>query len=586
MEIRSTIVDGIWIFYAEEGAGEPILFVHGWGATHKFWRETIPSLSSRYRCIALDLPGWGASDKPRWDYSPTLHANFLARFLDTLGVPTATVVGHSMGGMTSLVFTLLFPHRVKRLVTVNAPVQGPTALFLKARLLVLPILRWITYSLNKIRWIRRWIAKDFTFATVLDDEMVDDVAKGTYRSMLGGILGIRHTDLTAQLGDIRVPTLLYGSDHDNVIREHQFDLAHRSIPGSQLYMLRDCGHCGMLEKPKEFNTVIGGFLNGASPTLSHPTPLSSHGQTLTCFLLILALVLGWPISCAYAPVPSAYRKKLIDDGVARSVRIQNRLIHYLDKGQGPPVMMLHGLGGSAYDFRFQLDSVAQAGFRVIVPDMLGAGYSDKPPREDYTIFGQAELLADFLDTLNLERCHLLGNSYGGGVALCLALQRPHRVERLILLNAASYRQELPDHVALARLPVIGDLGYSLLPKALVIQRLFESAFYDPRAFTDRDIEEYAHEHRFRGTVNAVRRMTLQADEPRCLHLWTGFPRVKQKTLIVWGENDRILYPVNGRRLHEDIPDSRLEVLAHAGHMPHMELPELVTPMIVDFLKQE
>jgi pimeloyl-ACP methyl ester carboxylesterase len=117
---------------------------------------------------------------------------------------------------------------------------------------------------------------------------------------------------------------------------------------------------------------------------------------------------------------------------------ENLSLHYLERGQGEPLVLIHGLGGSGADWAFQVEALEKR-FRVIVPDLPGSGYSP-PPRDEYTIAGCASAVWSLLDHLGVPRTNIIGFSLGGAVALEMAAQRPTSVPRLGLINSlATYR---------------------------------------------------------------------------------------------------------------------------------------------------
>ena len=148
-DLFSVRTEGAETVYACEGppANPPLLFVHGWAASHKFWRRTVPALSPRYRCLAPDLLGFALSEKPDRDYSMESYARWLGTFLDMLEIERLPIVAHSMGGMIALLFALEHPERVERLVLVNPVIQGPTAFPWRSRILTLPVIRRIAWCL-------------------------------------------------------------------------------------------------------------------------------------------------------------------------------------------------------------------------------------------------------------------------------------------------------------------------------------------------------------------------------------------------------------------------------------------------------
>ena len=258
MDLCSASVEGAEVVYASQGTGAhpALVFVHGWGSSHKFWKHALSAFSPRYWCVAPDLVGFGISEKPRRDYSVEAYAVWLGKFLDALGRREVTLVGHSMGGAISLLFALEHPERVTRLAVVNPLIQGSTAFSFRTRLLTLPGVRGLIYALGHVRPIRRWIAKDFSYVARLDDEIVDDVVRGTFQSTTESLNSLARTDLVPRLGALSVPTLAIGTDEDRIILGRQ----HELIPTAEKVLIPHTGHIPMLERPEEFNRVLDEFL--------------------------------------------------------------------------------------------------------------------------------------------------------------------------------------------------------------------------------------------------------------------------------------------------------------------------------------
>src|ERR1043166_5555051 len=155
-DLMSVSVEGAEVAYASQGTVNhpPLVFLNGWGSSHKFWRWAFTAFAPRYRCIAPDFPGLGRSEKPHRDYSIEAMAVWLGKFLDALRFPRVTLVGHSMGGAIALLFALDHPERVEKLALVNPLLQGSTAFSGRTKFLMLPFIRAVAYGMLHVRALR------------------------------------------------------------------------------------------------------------------------------------------------------------------------------------------------------------------------------------------------------------------------------------------------------------------------------------------------------------------------------------------------------------------------------------------------
>jgi len=263
-------------------------------------------------------------------------------------------------------------------------------------------------------------------------------------------------------------------------------------------------------------------------------------------------------------------------------------VHYQEAGDrhAPAIILIHGFASSTLVWSNVFLRLAEAGYRVIAPDMLGYGYSAKPRNGEYTIAGQAKLLTRLLDALGIPRAIFIGSSYGGAVAATCALDYPDRVEKLILVGAVNNNR--PREFMLMRFfgsPVLGDIVSPLLLGSRRLLRRRMKRVYDRHAWVmdERRVDARHLPLRAAGThraiINTVRRWDAERIS-RDAHLIT------QPTLLLWGENDREIPLSDGERLHAEIPGSRLIVFLNCGHLPHEEFPEAFTNVVTDFVKEQ
>jgi pimeloyl-ACP methyl ester carboxylesterase len=271
------------------------------------------------------------------------------------------------------------------------------------------------------------------------------------------------------------------------------------------------------------------------------------------------------------------------------VSIHGHDVGYVSVGEGPVVVLVHGMASSSETWAPVLDRLA-AHARVIAPDLLGHGATAKP-RTDYSIGAHANTVRDLMAALGVERATIVGHSLGGGVAMQFAYQFPERCERMVLVAAGGLGPDvalllraltLPgaEHVlALACNTKIVDaggavtgwlrhLGVHLRPGAAEVLRchgsLSDGEARDALVHTLRSVIDLRGQR-----VSATNRLYLASDLP---------------TLIVWGDRDNIIPVSHAHAAHAALPASRLEIFEGAGHFVHCDQPARFVDLLVDFIR--
>ena len=259
-------------------------------------------------------------------------------------------------------------------------------------------------------------------------------------------------------------------------------------------------------------------------------------------------------------------------------------------GQGPPVVLIHGVAGRAA----QWDEVATrlaAKHTVIAPDLLGHGESAKP-RGDYSLGAHASGIRDLLVGLDIQRASVVGHSLGGGIAMQFAYQFPDLCERLVLVSSGGLGGDVHILLRAATLP-----GSEFVLPLIAHPRVVRLASVVPRALgiagvqTRPDLTEMARGYQalanaearnaFIHTLRAVIDPTGQRiNATDRLYLAAQMP-----SLIVWGCRDRIIPVAHGRAAHELMPGSRLELLERAGHFPFLDDPAGFTGLLERFFAE-
>lgn len=259
MDRISFLIQGIEAVGSEQGMGDPILFIHGWGGGSSNWRRVWPMLAPRSRCLAPDLPGWGDSEKPRVPYTFEWYADWLADLMEARRASPAHLVGHSMGAAIAVTLALRHPARVRSLALINPVLRGSDGVKFESRFLSGPVIRHLSYLCTRSKAFLRFLTRNFTAAEDgLDENDLLLVGKGTFASMTRSLTALKKVDLSESLKSITVPSLVIGSDLDREIPPAQAALAG-TIPGARVEMLKGCGHVSPLERPAEVAALLIDF---------------------------------------------------------------------------------------------------------------------------------------------------------------------------------------------------------------------------------------------------------------------------------------------------------------------------------------
>lgn len=263
------------------------------------------------------------------------------------------------------------------------------------------------------------------------------------------------------------------------------------------------------------------------------------------------------------------------------VDLDGRRTHFLDKGAGSSILLVHGFFYDSFTWHNNIDALSDA-FRVIVPDLWGFGYSTREPL-DYGYPLYAEQLLLLLDELNIEEVSIVGHSMGGGTAIYFAVHHPERVQKLLLVDAAGMPNPLPFLGKLTNLPLVGELMYGLKGNFMRRMALKTNWIYDNDFITNRYFENVTRFHKIEGSTEVMLAILRKqffhtlAEEVRALG------KLDIPTLIVWGEHDKAVPLARGREMHALLHGSRLELFDDVGHCPHDEASARFNRLAVQFL---
>ena len=272
----------------------------------------------------------------------------------------------------------------------------------------------------------------------------------------------------------------------------------------------------------------------------------------------------------------------------QTVQIKGHTIFYIVKGEGEPLILIHGYGAGMWVWEKQIDFLSQF-YRVYVLDLIGHGFSDRP-KIPYTPEAYIHFFKDFMDGVGIEKAILIGNSMGGGIAWAMAALFPERVNSLILINCVP--PDVLDQVrneSFRTLVAIKDIP--LLPYLVIASRskrsikwILQECVSDIKLITPEILSRQYQLSKIRGTTWVLYSTFKNAKEAPKLKDYLS--RIYQPTLLLWGGRDLIFPTSVGEGLHRAIEVSKFQMIEKAGHIPMWETPELVNEAILSFLKEE
>jgi pimeloyl-ACP methyl ester carboxylesterase len=270
------------------------------------------------------------------------------------------------------------------------------------------------------------------------------------------------------------------------------------------------------------------------------------------------------------------------------VQIHGHDLGYRMAGEGPAILLIHGIAGSSGAWREVMPALAER-YTVIAPDLLGHGQSAKPTG-DYSLGAYANVLRDLLGVVGIPRATVIGQSFGGGVAMQFCYQNPELCERLVLVDSGGLGREVSWLLRFMTVPGAEYLMPIIFPPFVrargdeLSRLLYSRGIRMPRVGemwrSYASLTDSANRQSFIRTIRSVidpGGQTVSAMDR--LYLTQQVP-----TLIVWGEHDAIIPVSHAHDAHAAMPNSRLEIIAGAGHFPHVEAPGDFLHALRDFLE--
>jgi pimeloyl-ACP methyl ester carboxylesterase len=259
--------------------------------------------------------------------------------------------------------------------------------------------------------------------------------------------------------------------------------------------------------------------------------------------------------------------------------------HYREySGSGRDIFLLHGFASSTYTWEKVVPYLTKQGYHVWALDMKGAGWSDKPEDAKYDIFTLMQEVNRWLDVMGLKNVVFAGNSLGGAIAILMALEHPDKAGDIILIDSAGYPIEKPFVIRMAKMPLAGGIAKLFFGRWIIARNLKEVYFNDDLV-TEETIDAYYNRMRTENVLDAKVALARSLDFDAFAPYMKRIPEIKNRILIVWGENDEWIPVESGHKFKKDLPNSNLVILPGCGHVPQEEKPEQTAKIIIDFIEK-
>lgn len=301
-----------------------------------------------------------------------------------------------------------------------------------------------------------------------------------------------------------------------------------------------------------------------------------------CFSVILILSLfGYrdkpleELKAKYAPSPSTF------------ISVNGMDVHFRDEGDATdsiPIVLIHGTAASLHTFNDWTAQLKQD-YRVVRMDLPAYGLTGPFPDRDYSIDNYVDFIFDFLDSLEIKKCVLGGNSLGGGIAWNFTAKYPEMVDKLMLIDASGYPSEaksVPLAFRIAQIPIVKNIFTFITPR-FVVKASVKNVYADKTKISEELVDRYFELALREGNRQAfIDKFEAQAD----LIAHNNIKLIEQRTLVLWGEKDLLIPIKQAYKFHHDMPDDTLVILSNVGHVPMEESPNQSLEVVLSFLKKD
>ncbi len=300
-------------------------------------------------------------------------------------------------------------------------------------------------------------------------------------------------------------------------------------------------------------------------------------KTIRYALFITVLLYGSLVATAYLPDETIPVDKLTGPS-SNFVTVQDYNLHYLKKGSGPPLVLVHGFAGSVFTWRDLIPLLTDT-YTMYALDLPGFGFSDKPADGDYSMEAQARLVTGFIQALNLQPAALVGHSMGGIIVAYASVQKPELIDKLVIIEGGFYHGGAPAFLQYLFFPFDRLMAKLFYTKDFRSRSLLPS-YHNKEIVTDAVVQAYLIPGKTPGAVAALATMMRTVGPETYEGLSSA---VQDPTLLVWSAENKNNPVSDGERLDKEIPTSELVVIEECGHYVQEEKPEELAAAMKAFL---
>jgi pimeloyl-ACP methyl ester carboxylesterase len=267
---------------------------------------------------------------------------------------------------------------------------------------------------------------------------------------------------------------------------------------------------------------------------------------------------------------------------SRFLVVDNMMIHYRDEGEGEVILLLHGAFSSLHTFN-DWNKELKKHYRVIRLDLMGFGLTGPNDANDYSIENHIRVLKAFLKILNIEKFHIVGNSFGGWLAWEYAYRYPQKVGKIVLIDSAGFLEEenIPLPFKLARTPMVGSImKFAVRPQ--ILEQFLRQVYFDQSRITEQLKNRYYDLFTREGNPDAFLKLVNQLGNDNT----SALKHITNETLILWGREDMWIPVHNAYRFHSMLINSKLKIYPKVGHIPMEEIPEESLLDLMNFLENK